>query len=151
MRDHSRPIIASLDPEYFRRRADSFHQMNEVAIRTDHGGKLQPASPVKAWGIRSHLACDIRNALEFPANPFCLSLTARGCSERILADVPESLSDQARYFEVHFEGVRKALGNARYHRLATVEGRARYLARALALPEHGPAYADQKLRRVRFD
>jgi hypothetical protein len=83
--------------------------------------------------------------------PFCLWLMQRECSVLVISHVPPDLADHSAYFEAHFEIVRKALENVRYRRLTSADAKAKYLARALALPDHGPAYANQKLRRVKFD
>jgi hypothetical protein len=60
-------------------------------------------------------------------------------------DVPEELQDQARHAERHFASIPRAMQNVRYTRLKSAEPKARCLAVALTLPEHGPAYAEQKL------
>src|SRR5579864_5833627 len=78
-------------------------------------------------------------------HPFCLRIAEAKYPEAAWRDVPEELQDQARYAEHHFASITRAMQNVRYTRLKSAEPKARYLAMALTLPEHGPAYAEQKL------
>ena len=39
--------IASLDPDYFGRRSETFGQSNEVTVGADQRGKLESSSPIE--------------------------------------------------------------------------------------------------------
>ena len=79
---------------------------------------------------------------------FCLRIVEAVYPEAAWRDVPETLRNQARYAERYFASIKGAMENERYLRLKSAAPKASYLARALTLPEHGPAYANQKLKHL---
>src|SRR5258708_10352513 len=64
----SRRKVASLDPDYFRRRTNSFSHLNEVAVSTDQCGEFQLASPIKDDWIRRPREVMVVNAFESRQN-----------------------------------------------------------------------------------
>lgn len=81
-------------------------------------------------------------------NEFCVRLAACELPEFALLNVPEDLAAQCIYVETRFRAVVRAVRTARYTRLKRSSARAGYLAKALALPDAAPGYAEQKLRGV---
>ena len=66
--------------------------------------------------------------------------------ETALFSPHNSLVDQALYAEAHFLAVKAMVATVRFKRLKGKKGRALLIAKALALPNYGPGYAEQQLR-----
>ncbi len=64
----ARRKVASLDPDYFRRRTNPFRNMDKVAVSTDQCREFQPTSPSKDHWIRGPREVMVVNAFESRQN-----------------------------------------------------------------------------------
>lgn len=78
--------------------------------------------------------------------PICVQMLEFKHPEIALFSPDSSLVGQAFYAETHFRAVKAMVATARFKRLKGLEGRALLIAKALALPNYGPGYAEQQLR-----
>ncbi len=78
--------------------------------------------------------------------PICVQMVEFKRQETALFSPHSSLINQALYAEAHFHAVKAMVATVRYKRLKGEKGRALLIAKALALPNQGPGYAEQQLR-----
>jgi hypothetical protein len=81
--------------------------------------------------------------------PMCLRMLQFKHAEAALFAPPRELSSQALYSEVHFNAVKACYATERFRRLKGSEAKARCVAKALALPDCAPGYAEQQLKGCR--
>ena len=78
--------------------------------------------------------------------PICLQMLEFKRPEAALFSPHSSLVDQALYAEAHFRAVKAMVATVRFKRVKGLEGQALLIAKALALPNYGPGYAEQQLK-----
>jgi hypothetical protein len=83
--------------------------------------------------------------------PFCLGLLKAQNIEQYLRDVPAYVRDRLEYVQPHLHRIKEAQRLARYKRLPSVQGRAKFLARVLSLPHKAASYAEQQLQKIRVE
>jgi hypothetical protein len=83
--------------------------------------------------------------------PLCLQIVDLASPVAYLRNPPADHADAALYIATHLMRIPKARQLARYRERRTPAGRAAFLARVLAMPDLEPAYAEQRLQRVKFD
>jgi hypothetical protein len=82
--------------------------------------------------------------------PLCLRMNQCPYFEEALFSPPPELTFQVLYVEAHFRVITETVSTARFKRLKGYEARAKCLAKALALPDSAPGYAEQQLRGVKI-
>ena len=66
--------------------------------------------------------------------------------EVVLFTPAKQLLSPALYVEFYFRVIVRARSKARYGRLKGTEAKAAFIAKALAMPDSAPGYAEQQLR-----
>ncbi len=83
--------------------------------------------------------------------PMCIQLLKYTIPEKALFMPSPNFSSQALYVETYFRTVKAVVNSKRFNRLKTLKPRAELMAKALAMPDCSPGYAEQQLRGIIFD